>query len=61
MRNDSCRKCGNHLDTIKICSYCDMPIQFHCNNCNVDTEEQIHLDCFKESFEQEAIKLQNIK
>ena len=61
MRKDSCRKCGNLLETIQTCSFCEKPIQFHCKNCNKDSEEQIHFDCFKESFEKEAIKLQNIK
>ncbi len=61
MRKDSCRKCGNLLETIQACSFCGEPIQFHCKNCNIDSEEQIHLDCFKESFEKETIKLQNVK
>ena len=57
MRNDSCRKCGQQLDVIKSCSFCDKPIQYHCNKCEYDTEEQTHLSCFKESFEKEVEKI----
>jgi hypothetical protein len=57
MRNESCRKCGNGLQATRTCSFCEKPIQYHCNNCNINTEEQTHLDCFKQSFEQEVLKL----
>ncbi len=57
MRNESCRKCGNELEVTKTCSFCDKPIQYHCNKCDVDTEEKTHFDCFKESFEKELEKL----
>lgn len=57
MRKESCRKCGIELEITKECSFCDKPIQFHCNKCNYDTEVQIHLSCFKNSFEKELEKL----
>ncbi len=60
MRNESCRKCGNDLEVIKSCSFCDKPIQYRCNKCNYDTDEQTHLDCFKDSFEKELEKLPHV-
>ncbi|MFB5611593.1 MAG: hypothetical protein ACE5R3_01185 [Nitrosopumilaceae archaeon] len=61
MRNESCRKCGTELETIKSCQFCDKPIQYHCNKCDYDTDEQTHLNCFKESFEKEVEKLPHTK
>lgn len=60
MRNESCRKCGNDLEVTKSCSFCDKPIQYRCNKCNYDTDEQTHLDCFKDSFEKELEKLPHV-
>ena len=45
MHIEKCRKCGKNLDIAKKCTICTKPIQFHCNNCNFTTSEQIHLDC----------------
>ncbi len=44
----------------KSCSFCDKPIQYRCNKCNYDTDEQTHLDCFKDSFEKELEKLPHV-
>lgn len=59
MRKESCRKCGKILEVTKSCSFCDKPIQYRCNKCNYDTEEQTHLNCFKASFEKELEKIQH--
>ena len=45
MRNDSCRKCGNKMETKDKCSTCKEPTKFVCSQCLVETEEQIHLQC----------------
>lgn len=58
MRNESCRKCGNGLQVTLTCSFCEKPIKLHCNNCNIDTEEKIHFECYKDSFENELKKIQ---
>ncbi len=60
MRSESCRKCGNDLEITKSCPFCDKPIQYRCNKCDYDTDEQTHLDCFKESFEKELVKLLHV-
>ena len=60
MRNESCRKCGNDLEITKSCSFCDKPIQYSCNKCNYNTDEQTHLDCFKDSFKKELEKLPRV-
>ena len=60
MRSESCRKCGTELEETKSCSFCEKPIQFHCKKCDYDTEEQIHLDCFKDSFEKILKKIPQV-
>ena len=45
MHVEKCRQCGKNLIEIKQCQICKKPIQFHCKNCNLKTNEQIHLNC----------------
>jgi len=42
MRIDSCRKCGQELLVIHLCSHCGQPLHFECNNCNVYIDDPIH-------------------
>ena len=42
MRVDSCRKCGEELQVMKLCSNCDQPLHFKCKNCNAFVEDPIH-------------------
>lgn len=57
MRIELCRKCGVELEIKQTCFVCTSPIQFHCSKCNIDTDEQIHYDCFVKSFNQELLKV----
>jgi len=59
MKIESCRKCGTELNAIQYCSICSAPTQFHCKKCDVNTEVQIHLDCYQSSFEKEVLKVQD--
>jgi len=43
MRIDSCRKCGQELQIIELCSNCDQPLHFECNNCITFIDDPIHL------------------
>ena len=45
MRIDSCRKCGLKLKPKQHCSICKDAITFKCNNCRIETDEQIHQNC----------------
>ncbi len=45
MRFDKCRKCGNEQQVSEYCKVCEQPIEFYCKNCDITTEEQIHLTC----------------
>ncbi|MCV0410182.1 MAG: hypothetical protein K5783_04935 [Nitrosopumilus sp.] len=45
MRIDSCRRCGIKLKIKQKCSICTQPIKFVCNDCRLETEEQIHSTC----------------
>ena len=58
MKIESCRKCGTELEIKQNCSYCSSPTQFHCKKCDIDTEMQIHLNCFQSSFEKEILQVQ---
>ena len=42
MRVDSCRKCGQELEVMQLCSHCDQPLHFGCNNCNSFVDDPIH-------------------
>jgi predicted amidophosphoribosyltransferase len=42
MRVNSCRKCGQELQVMKICSNCDQPLHFECNNCKAFVDDPIH-------------------
>ena len=42
MRIDSCRKCGQELQVTTLCSNCDQPLHFECNNCTVFVDDPIH-------------------
>ncbi len=42
MRINSCRKCGQELQVMKLCGYCDQPLHFECNNCNASVDDPIH-------------------
>lgn len=57
MRIESCRKCGTELKLSKTCSVCSKPIQFYCKYCKANTEEQIHLDCYLDSFEEQLFRV----
>jgi predicted amidophosphoribosyltransferase len=56
MRIDSCRKCGNKLQVMKLCSNCDQPLHFECNDCNVFVDDPIH---YHENLLMESIQNQN--
>lgn len=43
MRIDSCRNCGNKLTVNGLCSNCNQPLHFECNNCNSFVDDPIHL------------------
>ena len=43
IRIDSCRKCGEELQVMRLCNNCDQPLHFECNNCNVFVDDPIHL------------------
>ena len=45
MHVEKCRQCGQNLKEIKKCQICKKPTQFHCNNCNSKTNEEVHLNC----------------
>ncbi len=42
MRIDSCRKCGDELQVMHLCSHCDQPLHFECKNDNVYIDDPIH-------------------
>ena len=42
MRIDSCRKCGEELQVMQLCSRCDQPLHFECNNCIMFVDDPIH-------------------
>jgi len=42
MRIDSCRKCGKELQVTRLCSNCDQPLHFECNNCISFVDNPIH-------------------
>ncbi len=42
MRIDSCRKCGEELQVMHLCSHCDQPLHFECKNDNVYIDDPIH-------------------
>ncbi len=42
MRVDLCRKCGQELEVMQLCSHCDQPLHFGCNNCNSFVDDPIH-------------------
>ncbi len=42
IRIDACRKCGEELQVMRLCSHCDQPLHFECNNCNVFVDDPIH-------------------
>ena len=42
MRVDSCRKCGEELQVMHLCSYCAQPLHFECNTCNSFVDDPIH-------------------
>jgi len=42
MRIDSCRNCGQELQVMQLCSDCDQPLRFECNNCNAFVDDPIH-------------------
>ncbi len=42
MKIDSCRNCGIELQVMRLCSHCDQPLHFECNNCNAFVDDPIH-------------------
>ncbi len=42
MRIDSCRNCGDELHVTRLCSNCDQPLHFECNNCISFVDDPIH-------------------
>jgi len=42
MRIDSCRNCGMELQVMQLCSHCNQPLHFECNNCNAFVDDPIH-------------------
>ncbi len=42
MRIDSCRKCGEELQAMRLCNNCEQPLHFECNNCNAFVDDPIH-------------------
>ncbi len=42
IRIDSCRRCGEELQVMRLCSHCDQPLHVECNNCNVFVDDPIH-------------------
>ncbi len=42
MKIDSCRNCGEELQVMQLCSHCDQPLHFECNNCNAFVDDPIH-------------------
>lgn len=57
MRFDSCRKCGKELEISECCKVCMQPNEFHCKNCNIITDEQMHFTCKLNSMDQKLIKV----
>ncbi len=56
MRIDSCKKCGQQLKISRECSVCDEPIEFHCTECRIVNEEQIHQNCMLVAFNYNLLK-----
>ncbi len=42
MKIDSCRNCGEELQVMQLCSHCDQPLHFECNNCNAFVDDPTH-------------------
>ena len=42
IRIDSCRKCGEELQVMRLCNNCDQPLHFECNNCISFVDDPIH-------------------
>ena len=42
IRIDSCRKCGEELQVMRLCNNCDQPLHFECNNCSAFVDNPIH-------------------
>ncbi len=56
MRIDSCKKCGRILEISRQCTVCEDPIEFHCTECKIVNEEQIHLNCMLVGFNFHLLK-----
>ncbi len=42
LRIDSCRKCGEELQVLKLCNDCHQPLHFDCSNCTIFVDDPIH-------------------
>jgi len=42
MRIDSCRKCGDTLQVLNLCSVCNQASEIECNSCNAFVDNPIH-------------------
>jgi hypothetical protein len=42
MRIDSCRKCGQTLQVLSQCNFCNQALQIECNSCNAFVDNPIH-------------------
>ncbi len=56
MRIDSCRKCGTDLKVDQSCSVCNEPTTFKCENCNIETDMQYHIQCMLVDFDYKLLQ-----
>ncbi len=50
MPDESCRRCGNELTTISLCSLCRQSNRKVCPECFMPTLEEIHTGCLTHLF-----------
>ncbi len=63
IRIDSCRNCGQELQVMQLCTSCEQPLHFECNNCNAFVDNPIHQHenlsqsflSFNDDFKQELL------